>query len=197
MQLLTSTQSLVLQAITWKVRLQRKRGNSGLVTVTSHLLAEFLTEKFKADVSPRAVSNALKALHEFGYLIKRESQREGFKVVFAYGLPESLEAVPVVFFEKSAMTSEVDAVSSTTSAMSSAEYSVTPSNKVQDYKKSISQVPTANYTSSGLSSKVVAPQGVRSLAEIARLCDEKGQLPSLPVRRCKDGYLVKSDQNPV
>ena len=198
MQLLTTTQSLVLMAITWKVRLDRKRGGRGLVTVTAASIAEFLSEKFKADASSRAASNALRALTEFGYITRHESVREGFKTVYAYGLPGSSESVPVVFLEREPVTSEESAESSTTPVRSSAVSSTTPISKCLTTKSPISDVatertepstarpPSATYRSSGLRSEV--PIGTRSLAEIASMLNG-GELP--PIVRDADGFIVR------
>ena len=132
MELLTSTQSLVLQSVTWRVRVERKRGGQ-LVTLTAASVSEFIADKFKASVAPKAAHNALRALVDAGRLTRREFSRSGFKTVFAYGLPTTSAEVPVVFLEKPAMTSADDATTSastqTPSAMPSASASISSKNQ--------------------------------------------------------------------
>ena len=201
MQLLTSTQSLVLQAITWKVRLERKRGGE-LVSITAQTVSDFITERFKASVAPKAAHNALKFLVEEGYLTRREFSRSGFKKTFAYGLPLTSEEVPVVFMEKPPLTPQPAPLTSpeTPRAVSN-DQSVTTSSsnnlknpisidRVERTEPSTAHSPPANYRSTGLHSKPTWASGARSLAEILELTGG-GELPE--ICRCKDGFLIRPD----
>ena len=101
---LTSTQALVLQVVTWKVRIERKKGNE-VASLTAQIVSDFIREKFMADVSAKASQNSLRSLTEIGLITRHEYQREGFKTVFSYGLATGTAEVPVVFLERQAETS--------------------------------------------------------------------------------------------
>lgn len=96
---LTSTQAIVLQVVTWKVRIERKKGNE-VASITSQDVSDFIGDKFSADVSVKACQNSLRVLTETGRITRHEHKQSGFKSIFAYGLPGDVPEVPVVFLEQ-------------------------------------------------------------------------------------------------
>ncbi len=210
---LSSTQALVLQTVTWKVRVERKKGNE-VVTLTAQLVSDFILEKFRAGVSPKASQNALRSLTELSFLTRHEFQRDGFKTMYAYGLGTCSAEVPVVFLETSrdmpCPSSSPQIASAGTSASSLYNSSnnkkdLLKGDAVDELRSSGTTLPTptpknhpsqpfvAPYRSTGLSSSITKVEGVKSLNSleaIEKLCQKIGE-GMLPVPSSDPEAYVK------
>lgn len=96
---LTPTEVMVLQCVTWRVRLARKNGQATAV-LTSTQASLWLQEKFHCSIPERSCQNALRRLGEIGAVTRRRCPVNGNRNTFAYGLPRTDEGT-VVFLEQS------------------------------------------------------------------------------------------------
>ena len=85
--------------VTWFLRINRKKGKD-YTTVTAQQVAEWIGEKFGADVQPKAAQNALRFLTVHGRLIRMDHKVSGWKTIYRYSLPHMDTEVPVVFLDK-------------------------------------------------------------------------------------------------
>jgi hypothetical protein len=87
--------------VTWFLRINRKKGKD-YTTVTAQQVAEWIGEKFGADVQPKAAQNALRFLTVHGRLIRMDHKVFGWKKIYRYSLPHKDTEVPVVFLDRDA-----------------------------------------------------------------------------------------------
>jgi hypothetical protein len=85
--------------VTWFLRINRKKGKD-YTTVTAQQVAEWIADKFGADVQPKAAQNALRFLTTHGRLIRMDHKVSGWKTIYRYSLPVQDAEVPVVFLDK-------------------------------------------------------------------------------------------------